>query len=250
MSDANADLLYAFDGHVVEDVRAALRAGADPRLPIQGRLATDWLLEQYHRTDRLQECLRLILEHGAELRDPELAPVLLDDADAVRDAVRAHPSLLRHRTTLLSSFTSLEDVTLLHVAAEYGNVSAARSLIESGADVNATAGVDAYGLNGHTPLFHTVNSSGNRSAPIMRLLVESGADCEFHVKGLHWGKGNSWDTTFFDVTPISFAQMGLMPQVHRTEDDTYTNIRYLLESAGRPVPPLDNVPNRYLKDGH
>ena len=38
MSDPNADLLYAFDGHVVEDVRAALRAGADPRLPIQGKL--------------------------------------------------------------------------------------------------------------------------------------------------------------------------------------------------------------------
>jgi hypothetical protein len=247
MSDANADLLYAFDGHSVDDVRAALQAGADPSVPIQGKLATDWLLEQYWRSDRLQECLRLIIERGAKFRDPAIAPVVLDDSDAIRAAVWANPSLLAHRTSLQSSFASLEDVSLLHVAAEFGILNAARTLIELGADVNARAGVDAWGLNGHTPLFHAVNSNANRSAPIMRLLVEAGADCEFFVKGLHWGQGNPWETTFFDVTPISFAQFGLMPQVHRTEDDIYANIRYLLESADRPVPPLANVPNKYLQ---
>jgi hypothetical protein len=247
MSDANTDLLYAFDGHAVEDVRAALGAGADPRSPIQGKLATDWLLEQYWRSDQLQECLRLILERGATFRDPFVAPVLLDDPNAIRDEMKSNPALLQHRTTLLSSFTSLEDASLLHLAAEYGNLNAARTLIELGADVDARAGVDAYGLNGHTPLFHTVNSRANRSSPIMRLLVESGADCEFFVKGLHWGKGNAWETTFFDVTPISFAQVGLIPQVNRTEENIYENIRFLLASAGRPVPPLGNVPNRYLQ---
>ena len=53
-------------------------------------------------------------------------------------------------------------------------------------------------------------------------------------------------TTFFDVTPISYAQMGLMPQVHRRDADIYANIRRLLNASGRGVPPLDNVPNRYL----
>jgi hypothetical protein len=247
MSGPNADLLYAFDGHVVEDVRAALEAGADPRSPIQGKLATDWLLQQYWRSDQLPECLRLILQHGARLRDPLIAPVLLNDAEAIQNAIEANPSLLSHRTTLLSSFTSLEDASLLHVAAEYGNLIAARTLIERGSDVNVQAGVDTYGLNGHTPLFHTVNSRANRSSPIMRLLVASGADCEFFVKGLHWGPGNSWETTFFDVTPISFAQVGLMPQVSRSEEHIYENIRFLVEAAGRLVPPLENVPNRYLK---
>jgi len=38
-----------------------------------------------------------------------------------------------------------------------------------------------------------------------------------------------------------------LPQVHRQEADIYENIRFLLESANRPVPPLENVPNRYLK---
>jgi hypothetical protein len=250
MSDPNADLLYAFDGHCVEDVRAALKAGANPGSPIEGKLATDWLLEQYSRTDSLPECLRLIVERGAEFRDPLIAPVVLNDAEAIRKAVQANPSLLAHRTSLLSSFTSLENATLLHVAAEYGHLNAARTLIELGADVNAAAGIDQYGLNGHTPLFHTVNSHANRSSPIMRLLVESGADCEFFVKEVQWGQGNTWETTFFDVTPISYAQVGLLPQVQRTEQHIYENIRFLLGAAGRPVPPLTNVPNRYLATGH
>jgi hypothetical protein len=55
-----------------------------------------------------------------------------------------------------------------------------------------------------------------------------------------------WETTFVDVTPISYAQFGLLPQVHRSEGDIYQNIRVLLDAAGRNVPPMNNVPNRYL----
>ena len=46
--------------------------------------------------------------------------------------------------------------------------------------------------------------------------------------------------------PISYARLGLLPQVQRREADIYANIRCLLRAAGRSVPPLDNVPNRYL----
>jgi hypothetical protein len=105
---------------------------------------------------------------------------------------------------------------------------------------------DEVGLNGHTPIFHTVNSIGNGSEPIMRLLLSAGARTDVHLKGLTWGKGHQWETTFFDVTPISFAQMGLLPQVHRSVRDIYSNIKLLLEAAGRQVPPLGNVPNRYI----
>jgi ankyrin repeat protein len=66
---------------------------------------------------------------------------------------------------MVSAFTPLAGASLPHVAAEYGNVDVARVLINMGADVNAKASSDEYGLNGHTPLFHTVNSSHNRSAP-------------------------------------------------------------------------------------
>ena len=113
--------------------------------------------------------------------------------------------------------------------------------------MNATAATDEHGLNGHTPLFHTVNSNANRSEPVMRLLLAAGANAAVRLAGITWGMGFEWETTFFDVTPVSYAQLGLMPQVHRRERDIYANIRLLLEAAGRPVPPLANVPNRYLQ---
>ena len=50
----------------------------------------------------------------------------------------------------------------------------------------------------------------------------------------------------FDVTPVSYAQMGLLPQMHRRERDVYAVIRLLLAAAGREAPPLENIPNRYL----
>jgi ankyrin repeat protein len=124
------------------------------------------------------------------------------------------------------------------VAAEYGNAEVARVLIEQGADVNARAAVDEYGLNGHTPLFHTVNSGHNHSAPIMKMLLQAGARSDIQVRGITWGKGFEWETTLFDVTPISYAQFGLLPQVHRNESEIYENIRLLIEAAGRTVPPL------------
>jgi hypothetical protein len=240
-------LLDAFDGHDVDEVRAALRDGADPRSPVNGKRPVEWLTEAYTRSDRFPDVLRLLLKHGAVPPDAVIVPVLLDDAEAVRISVRADPSLLGHRTTMVSSFTPLAGASLLHVAAEYGNLNAARALIEAGADVNAPAAVDEHGLNGHTPLFHTVNSNANRSEPIMRLLLGAGADPGVRLAGITWGKGFAWETTCFDVTPVSYAQLGLMPQVHRRERDIYANIRLLLEATGRPIPPLASVPNRYLQ---
>jgi hypothetical protein len=246
-SSAKDELLIAFELHSVEQIRSVLDGGLDPREPITGKLPINWLLEMYSRSDAFPACVRLMLDRGSELDDPAIAPVLLNDADALRAALRANPSLIEHRTTLVSTFTPLAAASLLHVAAEYGHVDVARLLIDAGADLNAAAGLDAYGLNGHTPLFHTVNSNDNRSAPILRLLVDAGARCDVTLRGITWGKGFEWETTLFDVTPISYAQFGLLPQVHRQERDIYENVRLLLEAAGRPVPPLDNVPNRYLK---
>lgn len=244
---ANEQLLSAFDGHDIGDVGSALAAGADPTQPVRDKLPVYWLLEEYTRSDRLPDCLRLLFDSGAKLEDELLVPVLLDDSDAIKALYESNPSILDHRTSLVSSFTSMIDVTLLHIAAEYGNATAARTLIELGADVNAVAGKDENGLNGHTPLFLTVNSNGNRSAPIMHMLLDAGASTDIRLDGLDWGKGYPWETTFFDVTPISYAQIGLLPQVHRNETDIYANIQAMLTASGRQVPPMNNVPNRYLQ---
>ena len=247
MTPSELELVYAIETHSVEEIRAVLDAGLNPRQPIDGRSPVNWLTEMYSRSDKFTDCLRLLLDRGAALDDPKLLPVLLNDAERLKEAVRADPSLLDHRTTMVSCFTPLVGATLLHVAAEYGNLDAARVLVEGGADVNATAAVDEHGLNGHTPVFHTVNSAHNRSEPIMRLLLDAGARCDLRLPGLVWGKGFEWETTLFDVTPISYAQFGLLPQVHRRESDIYANIRLMLEASARAVPPLENVPNQYLQ---
>ena len=62
----------------------------------------------------------------------------------------------------------------------------------------------------------------------MRLLLAAGANSEVRLKGIHWGKGYEWETTFFDVTPISYSQMGLLPQVHRTEPAAHGQQKRLL----------------------
>jgi hypothetical protein len=246
MPKAEEALLVAFELHSVEAIRRALDAGADPRAPIRGKTPVGWLVEMYTRSPRFPECLRLLLDRGAVLDDPFLAPVLLDDGEALRAALEADPALVGHRTTMACAFTPLVGATLLHVAAEYGSASAARVLLEGGADVEARAAVDPLGLDGHTPLFHTVNSNRNHAEPVLRLLLAAGARTDVRLPGLTWGRGFEWETTVFDVTPLSYAQMGLLPQMHRREQDVYAVVRLLLEAAGREVPPLGNVPNRYL----
>ena len=245
MSTIN-DLLAAFESHSVERIRAILDAGFDVQRPIKGKSPVSHLIEMYYRSDAFPTCLRLLLERGSVLEDPKVAPVLLNDPSALEAAVRADRSLLNHRTTLPCTFTPLVGASLLHVAAEYGHLAAAAKLIELGAEVDARAAIDGFGLNGHTPLFHTVNSNANRSAPLMRLLLAAGARTDLQLRGITWGKGFDWETTCFDVTPISYAQLGLLPQMQRTERDSYANVVELLRAAGREIPPLHNVPNRYL----
>jgi Ankyrin repeat len=236
------DLLGAFELHSVDQIRAALDGGFDVHAPIRGKSPINWLLEMYTRSSVFPDCVRLMLDRGAVLDDPAIVPVLLDDAAAIK----ANPTLAAHRTTLVSAFTPLVGATMLHVAAEYGSANAARALIEMGADVNAPAARDKHGLNSHTPIFHTVNSIRNHAEPILRLLLAAGARADVRLQGITWGKGFEWETTMFDVTPISYAQFGLLPQVHRREADVYAIVRRLLEACKRRVPPLENIPNKYL----
>jgi hypothetical protein len=247
MNSPEADLLGAFETHSVEEIRAVLDAGMSPVAPVKGKPPIECLTEMYLRSDRFPACLQLLLDRGATVRDPNLLPVLLNDAVALKAAIRSNPSLVRHRTDLVSCFTPLVGATLLHVACEYGHLAAARVLIEAGADVNAPAAVDEFRMNGHTPIFHTVNSILNYAEPVMHLLLAAGARTDVRLPGLVWGKGFEWETTVFDVTPVSYAQCGLLPQFHRKEREIYTNIRAMLAAAGRVMPPLGNVPNQYLK---
>lgn len=240
------DLMVAFEIHSVDRIRSILDAGFDVRAPVKGKAPLTHLLEMYFRSDSFADCVRLMLDRGALLEDPALRPVLLNDPDELEAAVRGQPDLLQHRTSMACAFTPLVGATLLHVAAEYGHLEVARRLIELGAEVDARAATDDYGFNGHTALFHTVSSNANRSEPVLRLLLDAGASTEILLPGITWGKGFEWETLCFDVTPISYAQLGLLRQMQRTEEHTYANVATLLAAAKRRTPPFTNVPNRYL----
>ncbi len=234
--------------HSTERLRVAIADGLDVRAPIEGKPAITWLTEMYTRSDRFAACLRLLLERGAVADDPLTLPVLLNDPEALREMAGITPACLQHRATMACAFTPLTGVSLLHVAAEFGHVEVAGALLALGANVNDRAEVDGDGLGGHTPLFHTVNAHANRSAPVMRLLLDAGAAAEARVAGLVWGRGFEWETVLFDLTPVSYAQLGQLPQMHRDEHDIAGTVRALLVAAGRPVPSMPNVPNRYLRE--
>ncbi len=246
MNSLQRQLLSAFDGHDVDAIRSALRAGVDARDRIEGKLPIEWLLEEYTRSDRLPSCLRLLIDYGATFKDELLLAVLMNDGDAIATFAQSTSTVASQRVTLRSAFCSMHDVPLLHVAVEYGNLNSVRALLAAGAEVNARAGKDEDGMNGHTAIFHCVNTAFNRGQSILKELLDAGADTTIRLDGLWWGKSYEWETLFFDVTPVSFCQMGLMPQVHRSEEDIYQNITLLLAARGSKVPILMNVPNRYL----
>ncbi len=169
------NLLAAFESHSVERIRTILTTGFDVRSPVNGKTPVNSLIEMHYRSDHFPACLQLLLEHSAVLDDPKIASALLDDLSTLSAAINNDPLLLTYRTTMACAFIPLEGASLLHVAAECGNLNVARLSLERGAAVDACAFVDEFGMNGQTPLFHAVNSNGNRSAPLMRMLLDAGS---------------------------------------------------------------------------
>jgi hypothetical protein len=238
------DLPGEFEVHSPEGIRRLLAQGASPVAPIDGKLPIDCLIEMYMRSPRFAECLRVMLDAGATIADPLLEAILLDEPEEL-----SAPAIER-RLTLVCAFTSLRDVSPLHVCAEFNSVRCARALLEMGAGVDAPAGIDADGVGGHTPIFHAVNSIFNHCRPVMELLVEAGANLDLRVNALLWGGTMNWETVVYDVTPLSYAQCGLYRQFHRPEKDVYSNIDYLYQHRFGTGAPSRNVPNKYLVVGH
>ena len=78
------------------------------------------------------------------------------------------------------------------------------------------------------------------------LLIKK-ADLKITVRGVMWGKGYEWETLIPAVNPISYALMGLLPQMHRDEITVSKVVTTLLRHEYDLNYSPTNVPCAYLK---
>ena len=240
-------MLYSIEVHSVEGIQNYFREGGNPNEMHDGIPLFTTLVEMYTRTPRFKECVRAFVNAGLEFENKSLLAVLLDDEKKLKEAIAESPEVIVESFSLFkNTYTPLLGASLLHFCAEYNAIECGKLLIRSGADVNALAGFDEHGFGGHTPIFHTVNQNSNNSMDVLNLLLEHSADLTITVKGLIWGKGYEWETWIPSVNPISYAMMGLLPQMHRKETAIATVISLLFKAAyGIDYKPT-NVPCAYL----
>jgi len=62
-----------------------------------------------------------------------------------------------------------------------------------------------------------------------------------------WGKGYEWETLIPAVNPISYAMMGLLPQMHRNEKTISETVSLLLKAPYGIDYAERNIPNAYLR---
>jgi len=152
--------------------------------------ALDYLIGTYSRSPELVRCIDLLLEAGGLSRYdlPGVLDLLRGRLDRLAHFLDEDTALVIRRFPELDCGSTgarrllLQGGTLLHVAAEFGNVEAARLLLDHGADVNARATVDEGGVGGQTPIFHAVTQFGDFGLSVAQLLLEQGADLSVRVK--------------------------------------------------------------------
>jgi ankyrin repeat protein len=178
-----------------EALKWLLDHGANPNCDNPQRrypgTALDYVIGTYARSpERLSACIDILLDAGGTTRynAPGVLAVLRRQLDRLAERLDAVSTLAHRRFPELDCGSTggrrllLQGATLLHVAAEFGGVEAARLLLDRGADVNARATVDDAGVGGQTAIFHAVTQFGDEGLPMAQLLVERGADLSVRVK--------------------------------------------------------------------
>lgn len=233
--------------HSVEGIKECFEHGVSPNATYKDSALIFELTSEYARTSRFKECVKVFIEYGLEFEDKALLAVLTDEATALDALLASNQNILLNRYTLKCAYSPFYQVSLLHICAEYNHLSCAEILVKHGADINVRAGLDEFGFGGQTPIFHTVNQNSNHSKEVLNYLLSSGADLEITLKGLIWGKGYTWETFIPAINPISYAMMGLLPQMHRSETVISKTVSQLIKAAYDIDYTSVNVPCAYLK---
>jgi ankyrin repeat protein len=186
--------------------------GANPTGRARGGTALDYAIGTYARSpERLSACIDLLLAAGGTTRygAPGVLEVLRRQLDRLSALLDADSRLVHRRFPELDCGSTggrrllLQGATLLHVAAEFGVIDAARLLLDRGADVNARAMGDETGVGGQTAIFHAVTQFADAGLSMAQLLVERGADLSIRVAlPGHYERPDE----VVHCTPLAYAQ--------------------------------------------
>ena len=178
----------SMDAHVLEWL---LDRGANPNTNARGGTALDYLMGTYARSpERLSACIDVLLSAGGTTRynATGVLDVVRRPLDRLAEHLNTDPELVHRRFSELDCGSTggrrllLQGATLLHVAAEFGALDAARLLLDRGADVNARATVNDAAVGGQTAIFHAATQFGDDGLPMVQWLVEHGADLTVRAK--------------------------------------------------------------------
>lgn len=231
-ADVNAEwhgdfpiIFAACEGVAPATLEWLLKRGANPNCGnALGRgTALDYLIGTYGRSpERLSACVDLLVDAGGTTRYdvPGVLDLLRRRNDRLAARLDADPTLLHRRFPELDCGSTggrrllLQDATLLHVAAEFGMIDAARLLLDRGADINGCATVDDAGIGGQTAIFHAVTQFDDAGLAMAQLLVERGADLSVRVTlpGHYERPGE-----VVECTPLGYAR--------RFHEDSYSEGR-------------------------
>jgi len=214
-------------------IKWLLEHGANPNCARASRkypgTALDYVIGTYGRSPELGECMDILVEAGGVTKYnlPPVLDLLRGRLDLLAKHLDADRTLVYRRFPELdfgstgARLLKLQGATLLHVAAEYGNVEAAKLLLDRGADVNARATVDESGVGGQTPIFHAVTQFYDGGLPMTQFLVERGADLSVRVKlpGHYEHPGE-----VVECTPLGYA-MRFPGDDHNNEHKTEAFLR-------------------------
>jgi ankyrin repeat protein len=173
--------------------------------------ALDYLLGAYVRAPEvLSTCIDILLNAGgkSQYQVPAVMAVIRNRLDDLKKLLDNDPSLVHRRFpeldfgTTAARMLTLRGATLLHVAAEFGNLDAVNLLLDRGAEVNGKAIVDRDGVGGQTSIFHAATQSGDSGLSIVRFPVDRGADLTVRAKlpGHYERPGET-----IECTPLGYA---------------------------------------------